>query len=443
MPSNHSRQISVCATGDSFITRRLPSQDDPDFRQLAAIIGQSECRFTNLETVIRRDEGFPFAISGGTWASSPPEVLEDLKAFGFNIVNAATNHALDYAYGGLEATRRYLREAGLPCVGVGATLAEASAPQYLELPGGRVAWVGATFTFQETWRAGAQRPDGPGRPGVNPLRVKKTFFASRNQIQTLRQVAARTGINDIHQLRIKEGFVPPDPKGALRFGDMLFRVGSPARVEAQVIAPDRDRLLGSIHEARRQADFVLVSVHCHDMKEADKSLPPDYLVQFAHDCIDGGAHAIVGHGPHVLRGIEIYRRKPIFYSLGDFIFQPETVTQQPADFYEKYNLDPSGNIADAFDQQTRQGAIGLGVNPDVWRSVVATWTMTGPGAHSITLRPITLGFGAPRYTCGWPTLARGKEARDILQHLAQLSKPLGTTLDFDGDSAQVRVSGRK
>jgi hypothetical protein len=48
---------------------------------------------------------------------------------------------------------------------------------------------------------------------------------------------------------------------------------------------------------------------------------PDFLVELAHQAIDNGADAFVGHGPHVLRGVEIYKGKPIFYGLGEFFYQ--------------------------------------------------------------------------------------------------------------------------
>lgn len=41
--------------------------------------------------------------------------------------------------------------------------------------------------------------------------------------------------------------------------------------------------------------------------------------------IDAGAGVVVGHGPHVLRGIEVYKRRPIFYSLASFIFENDLV----------------------------------------------------------------------------------------------------------------------
>ena len=81
------------------------------------------------------------------------------------------------------------------------------------------------------------------------------------------------------------------------------------------------------------ADIVIVSLHCHE-SGANRSVPADFIPIFAKAVIDAGADVFVGHGPHVLRGIEIYKGKPIFYSLSNFIFQNETVLRMPEDSYE-------------------------------------------------------------------------------------------------------------
>src|SRR5699024_6698400 len=116
------------------------------------------------------------------------------------------------------------------------------------------------------------------------------------------------------------------------------REGSPEGKETTPDERDLKRILKSISEAKRQADYVVVSIHAHEMEGEDKAEPAEFLKTFARACIDGGADSIVGHGPHILRGIEIYQGRPIFYSLGNFIFQNETVTHLPADFYDKYGL---------------------------------------------------------------------------------------------------------
>ena len=72
-----------------------------------------------------------------------------------------------------------------------------------------------------------------------------------------------------------------------------------------------------------QADYVLISIHSHELSGNSKENPSDFLQEFAHKCIDSGADAIIGHGPHLLRPIEIYKNRPIFYSLGDFVIHNE------------------------------------------------------------------------------------------------------------------------
>ncbi|MET0586739.1 MAG: CapA family protein, partial [Candidatus Binatia bacterium] len=52
---------------------------------------------------------------------------------------------------------------------------------------------------------------------------------------------------------------------------------------------------------------------------------PDFVRDFARRCIDAGADVFATHGPHILMRIEIYHRKPIFYSLGNLIMQNDTL----------------------------------------------------------------------------------------------------------------------
>lgn len=64
-------------------------------------------------------------------------------------------------------------------------------------------------------------------------------------------------------------------------------------------------------------DIVVVSFHW----SAERlEFPKDYQIELAHLCIDYGADMVVGHHPHVVQGVEVYKRSPIFYSLGNFSF---------------------------------------------------------------------------------------------------------------------------
>lgn len=429
--------ISITATGDSFITRRLPSSTNA--QQLRELIGSADVRFTNLETVLRRSEGFPSAQSGGTWASSPPDVLEDLREYGFNTLAWANNHTLDYSYGGLAATKNYIEQYGFIHAGAGANLAEASAIKYIECAGGRVAMIAGTATFHESWSAGEQRPDVIGRPGVHPLRFQKINRVSAAQLKHLKSIALKTGINAEHELRVKEGFAAPDDESTFRFGTQLFQLATDGKIgeTSFVNARDMRRFAKRIAEARRSADLVLVSIHAHEMQDARKDLPADFLVEFSRNCIDNGAHSVIGHGPHILRGIEIYRNRPIFYSLGNFIFQNDTVAHLPSDFYEKQGLNSEHNVIDALEKRSDGGKRGLGVNPDVWRSVVARWEMQKGELAKLEVSPIDLGFNEPVYQRGWPRLTNDISA---LENLRDLSAAFGTELKIENGVGKVLLS---
>lgn len=427
-------RLTIAATGDSFVTRRLPEGDET-FRELAALIGQADVRFTNLETTVHRMEGFPSSQSGGTWAVAEPGVLDDLRRYGFNAIAWANNHTLDYSYGGLDATRRYLDKYDWVHAGVGRHLEEAAAIRYLELQGGRAALIAATSTFREAWRAGEQRSDMAGRPGVNPLRHTTVYRVAAERMAQLEAIAAATGINDEHELLVREGFAVREPD-ALTFGGHRFALGEP---EGALTKPDRAdlaRMLRSVGEAKRQADYVLVSIHSHEMKNGRKEQPADFLVEFARACVDAGAHAVIGHGPHIVRGVELYKGKPILYSLGNFIFQNETVERLPADYYEAYGLGHGHVTADALDVRSAGGTRGLGVNPDVWSSVVARLSFKAGELEDMAFYPISLGFGRPRYRRGWPRLT---EETAVLRKLQALSRELGTELALEQSKAVWRA----
>ena len=416
-------RMSVAATGDSFITRRLA--EPFQHADLAAIIRAAEARFTNFEVLTPGDEGFPSAVSGGTWARAPAGVIGDLRDFGFNLMAWANNHTLDYSYGGLAATARALDASGLVHAGVGGNLAEASKPRYLECPSGRVALIAITSTFHESAAAGQQRPDSPGRPGVNPLRYTTRYTLPRERLATLAAIAEECGINDAHKARMKDGFADPEEPGIVLFGNHRFKESESAGYTTEPKSTDVTRVCTAIGEARRQADFVFVSLHAHEMAGTDKTVPADFIRSFAQSCIGAGAHAVIGHGPHVLRGIEIFQQRPIFYSLGNFIFENETVENLPADFYEKYELGLTENVADAVDKRSATNTKGFAVNPWAWKSVVARFGIEGEALTELQLFPVDLGFGQPRPRRGFPSLSQDEA---ILRHLAELSSRYGTRI---------------
>ncbi|MFA5318560.1 MAG: CapA family protein [Patescibacteria group bacterium] len=80
---------------------------------------------------------------------------------------------------------------------------------------------------------------------------------------------------------------------------------------------DEEKMLAQIKDLKMQSDLVIVNMHWGVEYESQTR---SNIKELAHNIIDAGADAIIGHHPHVVQNIEIYNGKPIFYSLGNFIF---------------------------------------------------------------------------------------------------------------------------
>jgi len=185
-----------------------------------------------------------------------------------------------------------------------------------------------------------------------------------------------------------------------------------------------------VREARQFADLVLVSMHCHEV-EGDKGKPPGFLVEFARACVDAGADAFIGHGPHALRGLEIYRGRPIFYSLGNFFYQAEFARQLPGDNYIARDMRHWTN-AEFHDHFTAHETKGPPVTRANWESVLPLCTFEDGQLARLELRPLTLGFGAPLPRRGSPRIADGELGCRIMSEFAELSAPFGTRTGSQG-----------
>lgn len=91
-----------------------------------------------------------------------------------------------------------------------------------------------------------------------------------------------------------------------------------------------DNLQKAIALAKESADFVIVSLHTAEREESPFSFWPDsHQIFFSRLAIDEGADLVVGHHPHGLQLAEMYHGKPIFYSLGVFLYNPAVSTRYP------------------------------------------------------------------------------------------------------------------
>jgi poly-gamma-glutamate synthesis protein (capsule biosynthesis protein) len=436
--SSEAGHFSIALAGDCMLTRRLRVFDEPPFLALAKIFRDCDAATANLESVVRRwDEGTP-GITQGTFMTTPPELLDDIKWFGINMVACANNHAFDYGEGGLMATIRHLDAAGIAHAGSGANLAEARMPGYLDTSGGRVAILSTTATFRPWNRAGAQRPDLRGRPGINPFSFKNTYTVDGEAFEQLKRISRELGFEQ-KRTRQRQHFFSDSEVGAERdevvsLLNETFARGNGFKVESEGDKADIEGNLRAVREARRQADWVVVHFHSHEYGHAslvaaktqsELSEPSDFARAFARAAIDAGADIFVGHGSHTPLGIELYKGKPIFYSVGNLIMQNETLLFFPATAYERFGLGNDATPADFLDARTGNGRKGHVAHAEFWQNFAATCHYRAGKLAEIRIHPVDQGFGRPRGQRGRPVLATGALAANIIERVDRLSQPYG------------------
>ena len=419
--------FSMALTGDSIITRRLSVYEEPSFTRLIEIVRGADVAFTNLEMLFHDYEPYPMNESGGTYMRAEPALVKELVWAGFDLVARANNHTGDYGADGMRLTTKYVNAAGLVQAGVGESLTEAREAKFVETAKGRVALISVASTFPDHSRAGRARGAVRGRPGLNPLRYTTTNVVTRDQLERLRALLREMG------QRV------PAEGDSLTFQRVRFVAGDTPGARTEPREEDVEEIAAVVKNASRLADQVIVTFHSHEGKTGNRAAPADFLVTFAHAMVDAGADVLLGHGPHVLRGVEIYKGKPILYSVGDFVFQNETLLRLPSENYEPYTLGPDAGVADFNAARYSNDQRGFPADREIWEAVVAVPTFAAERLVSLELHPITLGFGQPPFVRGRPMLAEGELAGKILGDVVERSKPFGTSITVERGIGRVVI----
>lgn len=434
-PSGAGQTFSLALTGDSIITRPLSVHDEPQFLKMIGLIRGADAAFTNLEMLFHDYETYAMDQSGGTYMRADPSLVKELVWAGFDMVSRANNHQGDYAPEAMLLTSKYVDEAGLVQAGVGPSLPEAREPHFLETAKARVALLSCASTFTPQSVAGNSRGSIPARPGLSPLHFTTTYATTAEALANLRAALTAAGLGRGGGRGRRGGA----PTSLSVFGRRVV-VGDPPGVHTRPDQKDVDQIGANVRSAAGMADYTVVSVHSHESGRGGRRVPAEFLVAFAHAMIDDGADVFVAHGPHVLRGIEIYKGKPIFYSMGDFIFENDTLLRLPAENYEQSNLGVDATVGDfnvrRYGEDDSRSFAG---DELVFESVVAIPRFRGKQLVEVALYPISLGFGERSGRRGRPMLASPELGRKILDDLIELSKPMGTTITVRDGVGYVKL----
>lgn len=444
--------LSMALVGDAMIARALRPHQEPDFLGLAQVLQSADVTFANLETTVREvHEGWA-NFTQGTPMTTAPELVDELRWMGVDLVSLANNHSTDYGPTGLVACMEHLRALRMPFAGAGRTLMEARKPVYVDTARGRVALVAATAFFRPWNRAADSRPDSPGRPGISPLGFSTSYTVDEAALAALRRASDALGLTQ-ERVRHRAQFysaseAPADDADSLVFLGSKFVRGAEAAVTTRANRDDAQDILRWITEARSQADWVIFSFHNHEFGSAGRLTAPTdvgleeparFALDFGRQAVEAGADVVVGHGPHLVMGAEIHRGRPIFHSLGNFIFQNEAIGAFPAEAYGRFGLGPAAMPSEFLDARTGKDTRGFPASPEFWHGCAATCEFDGGRLSAVRLHPLDLGHGRPRAQRGRPLLARGAVADAILGRIERLSAPYGTRFTRDGDTLRMQV----
>lgn len=420
-------KISMSLCGDILVAHEIPRCKELD--GVAKILHRYSFCFGNLETTVHCNEGTPAAFPGGCWTMAHPKRLDELHALGFNLLNTANNHSMDYGEGGLIATLKHLDVRGIPHAGTGKDLQDAAQPAYINKDGVRVALISVTSSFHDSYLAGPHGTSIPGRPGVAPLRQRSLYEVPSEDFDALEKVIEKSGVNSYHAQAIKEGYLSKSDN--LKLGYYEFVRGEKYKATTLPNQMDVERTMNAIREARYYADFIVVSVHGHQfIANGTKEDVPQFLQDFSRQCIDGGANIVACHGPHLVRGIEQYNSGVIFHGLGNFILQHDMPTAVPAESYLASGIRDFSSIGVGelmMDVKSNHGQRGLVTDPKCWQSIIVGLVYEN-GAYDIKLYPIELMLNDNKGLRGLPRITKNTE---IIKHIADMSILYDTHIQID------------
>lgn len=305
-----------------------------------------------------------------------PRNIEALTEVGFDVVSFAGNNNLDYGLEAFEDTIAVCRDNGIAVVGAGADLAEATAPLVVEANGTRVAFVNFCSILRDGFAATSVRA------GISPLRVS-TFYEP---------------LENIYE-----------------------QPGTPGRTVTVVNHADLERVDASIARARELADIVIGCFHWGVHFTQDLAM---YQPEVAYHAIDAGADAIIGTHPHCLQAIDVYRGRPIFYSLGNFAFEQEPIARTGVGEYLSFYGLP---VDDSLPQHPHPSHCRL--------TAIATLAFDGRTVSEVRVRPVYFNDDAQPE----PQHAGSARHDQIAGLLEDLSAEIGTTLVRDGDDLLVAL----
>jgi poly-gamma-glutamate capsule biosynthesis protein CapA/YwtB (metallophosphatase superfamily) len=420
--------FTIASVGDLIVAYPATYNPDPGFKAVAKLIQDADVATANWEASVidgRKFKGSSIGPQAGT-----PDVPKDMKTLGFDLVARSANHVGEFGAEGWAETNARIEDAGLVYAGSGDTYWAARAPRFFSSTKGRVGMVATASSFAQNMMAMPSRGEWPGRGGQSALRTTQYYVVPPSiweAITTIRGAFPTGG-----------SLYPPvgERDNQVQILGRWFRRESvnKTRFSYEMNKDDLRDILAMVREGKAKSDFMTVAIHSHETTETEDvdiaPTPGDFLPIFAKAAIDAGADAFMGTGVHVLRGIEIYKGRPIFYGLGEFFRQMDT------DGIAATGCTGEGGGWELDGSRPCRG--DRNSEPIKYEGILAVSRFEHGTLAEIRLFPTDLNYGARMAHRGVPHLASNELAQRTLTRLQKLSAPYGTSIAIEGSIGVIR-----
>ena len=371
----------IYAVGDISPTRVTEYGEPADsvFEEVVDKLKEADILLCQLARTLSTKGSLQYRAGPTTWyGRTHPDNVKILVHGGFNLIALANNHCFDYGPESLLETIDVLRANGMEVIGAGKNLQEARKPAIISKNGNKVAFLNYNSVLPEEYEA------RENKAGCAPIHVA-TFYQSQE-----------------------------------------FQPGTPPKIitiphEDEVRAMEED-----IRQAKSMADVVVVVMHwgIHIVP----GMLADYEFTLGHRAIDAGADLILGAHPHTVKGIEVYKGKVVFHSVGDFAQESPNVALRPEGVFKRSQRPHYG--------MTSRGEGNRGPKPNKANySIMARCLIQGGKIQEVSFIP-GLCDSAKR---GGPRLLNSQDPQfeDVVEFTAKWSRELGTEFKVKGDEVVV------
>jgi poly-gamma-glutamate capsule biosynthesis protein CapA/YwtB (metallophosphatase superfamily) len=421
-PASVKGRFSVASVGDLMLARPASGIADPEFQKVLEMIRAADVAIGNQEGPAFDPKALTRAAYGQGGLSGVPEMPVDYKAMGLDLIAQANNHSTDYGAEAVVQAADLLEAAGVGHAGAGPNLQTARRAGFYATPKGKVGLVSTASTFKVNASANDAWGQLPERGGISVLRTRTIRLVNADQFATVKRLAT--------ELASPMRPAPKTDTNQVTFGDQTYRLADKPGLKYDMDLYDEAGLLKAVRDGKAQSDLIVFNIHAHESPtgvDDDTPTPPDFLITLFHEVVDAGGDVVMGGGPHSMRGVEIYKGKPIFYGLGLFFFKPQ--------------LGGPPNVPGAMpdDGYPREPDPRPGNPPSWYDSVLAISDFDGGKLKQVRLYPVDLMNAGTQGARGLPHFATGERARQILTRLQTDSAQFGAKIAVQGDMGVIKV----